>query len=120
NGGLINTLRDQTYRGAVSLGADATTASIASSDLGGGSIAFQQTVDSDVSAARGLLVKAPATEFDQAVGGTRGLSSLTTDAAGVTTLKGNVNANTVDFQDAVTLAGNVTVQKDNGGASAAS
>jgi len=68
-----------------------------------------------------LTVNATTTEFDGAVGqtATKALGSLTTDAAGTTTLKGNVNADAVDFKDVVVLGGDVvTVQKDNTGASA--
>jgi len=64
-------------------------------------VEFEATVDADAAANnRTLTVNATTTKFDANVGQGQGLASLTTDAAGTTTLQGNVNANLVDFKDA--------------------
>ncbi|MGB5939775.1 MAG: filamentous hemagglutinin N-terminal domain-containing protein [Rhodanobacter sp.] len=104
--GNITTAGAQTYRSAVTLGADATLAS-----SGNGNIGFAATVDG----AHALTVNTGgATSFGGAVGGTTALTSLATDAGGSTVLGGNVTTSGAQtYGDAVTLGGNVTLATTN-------
>src|SRR5439155_214193 len=103
------------FKGSVSLAADVT---VQKNNTGASatSVQFEKPVDG----AQALTINATTTKFDDQVGNTVALTRLTTDAAGTTTLKGNVNADTVDFKDAVSLAADLTLQKNHTGASATS
>jgi hypothetical protein len=96
NGGTVTTVGAQTYNQKVTLGAATTL-----TGSGGGNITFAKTVDG----AQSLVVNtAGTTTFGGTVGNNQPLTSLTTDAAGTTSLNGGVvNANTTDFKDDVTL-----------------
>jgi hypothetical protein len=112
----VKTLGSQTYNDAVVLQQNAVVSSSS-----GGDITFVRTIDSDPVNPFSLEVNTSGkTIFNEIIGGNGYLAKLVTDIDGRTTLKSDVNANTVDFNDPVTLAGSVTVQKDNTGASAAS
>ncbi|MFM8415820.1 MAG: beta strand repeat-containing protein, partial [Planctomycetota bacterium] len=77
NGGSVTTTGNQTYGDAVTLGADTT--------LTGVDVRFASTVDGGSA----LVVNASgATSFDAAVGATTPLASITTDAAGTTSIGG--------------------------------
>ena len=87
--------------------------------VNGTTATFEKTVNADLAGNnRTLTVNASGvTTFDGSVGNTAPLLSLTTDAAGSTTLANGgsaitINAGTVDFADAVTLADDVTIEGD--------
>ncbi len=106
----ITTQGDQTFNDAVVLNADTT--------LTGVNITFASTVDADLAANnRALTVNASGvTTFTGAVGATQELGSLTTDAAGSTVVTANVSTTgNQTFNDALTLAGDVTFASSGGG-----
>ncbi|HWE59081.1 MAG TPA: hypothetical protein VG228_05235 [Solirubrobacteraceae bacterium] len=94
----VATTGDQTYSGAVTLGADSTVTSTSS-----GSITFDSTVDG----AHGLTANTGGnTTFTGAVGGNDALASLTTQGAGSTILDGNVSTTgTQTYSGSTTLSG---------------
>jgi hypothetical protein len=75
-------------------------------------VTFDQKIDSESAAApRSLVVNASAsTAFNGAVGSAHKLSSLKTNAAGTTSLKANVTADSVDFGDPVLLGASSTIE----------
>jgi len=93
-GANVNTTGVQTYNDAVTLTGNATL------------VASAVTFNSSVDGARALTINTPgATTFGGAVGGTTALSSLTTDAAGTTSLGGNVStAGAQTYNDPLTLS----------------
>ena len=105
DGGLVRTTGDQRYQDGVTLGADAT--------LTGVNVRFTNTLNDDATPGNANLTinASGVTMFDQAVGGLRALTSLTTDAAGTTQLDGGVVRTTGDqtYQDAVTLGADVVL-----------
>ena len=95
NGGAVNTTGAQSYGDAVTLGADTT--------LGGGSVSFGSTLDSD-STVRDLTINSPgAIVFGGPVGGISHLKDLTSN--GTTTISGGVITTDEDqtYTNAVTL-----------------
>ncbi|MEO6926547.1 MAG: filamentous hemagglutinin N-terminal domain-containing protein, partial [Rhodanobacter sp.] len=105
----ITTGGDQTYNGTVTLGGNATIAS-----LNNGAIDFTSTVDG----AHKLVINTGGlTTFGSVVGGTTALASLTTDAAGTTSLNGNVSTTGAQtYNDALTLGADSTLASSAGGA----
>ncbi|MBK5962676.1 hypothetical protein CCR95_00790 [Thiocystis minor] len=72
----------------------------------GDHIDFKSTIDGP----HNLTLNTPGvTTFQGTVGGTLPLAALTTDAAGTTTLGGNVTAMAIHFNDLVTLTSEVTL-----------
>jgi uncharacterized repeat protein (TIGR01451 family) len=108
--GNVSTAGAQIYNDALTLGGDALLAS-----SGGGAI----TLGSTVNGAHNLAVNtAGMTVFGGAAGGTTALTSLSTDAAGSTTLNGNVSTTGAQvYNDAVLLGSNVTLASTNSGVS---
>ena len=105
NGGTIATTGTQTFNDNVSLGA-ATT--VSSSGVGAaGDIAFNGTVNG----AQTLAVNtAGTTSFDQLVGGTTPLTSLTTDAGGTVGLNSSITTSGVQsYGENVVLGGTVVL-----------
>ena len=102
--GVISTTGAQTFNDAVTLESSGTPVLTSS----GGIVSFQTTVDGDAD----LTVNANgATTFAGAVGGSTALTSLATDAAGTTSLGGNVTTTAAQtYNDAVTVAASLTVQ----------
>ena len=86
----------QTY-GATTIGATAT--------LTGTAVTFNSTVNADaVANARALTVDASAaTTFTGVVGGTAKLGRVSTDSSGTAVIGGNVTADTITFNDPLTL-----------------
>ncbi|MEX2219526.1 MAG: hypothetical protein WD749_12300, partial [Phycisphaerales bacterium] len=92
------------FGGSVSLSTDSTL-------TGTAAVTFNADLNSLGGVGRALTVNSPATAFNGTFGsGAAQLGSLTTDAAGVTTINtASLEANAVDFQDAVILAASTTV-----------
>jgi large repetitive protein len=85
--GNVTTVNGQTYADAVVLCADTITLT----STAAGTITFQSTVDSDAVGPRNLVVNtAGVTDFQGAIGGTRALATLTTDAPGSTQIGGGL------------------------------
>ncbi|BFI96593.1 MAG: hypothetical protein RSP_21030 [Rhodanobacter sp.] len=104
--GNVSTTGGQTYNDAVTLGGNATLTS-----TGGGAIDLASTVNGGYAL---TVDTAGVTTFGGVVGGTTQLTSLTTDAAGSTTLDGNVSTiGSQTYNDAVTLGSNVTLTTTN-------
>jgi filamentous hemagglutinin family protein len=98
NGGSVTTTGAQNYEGAAVFGA-ATT-------LTGPTVAFGGSVDG----AFALTVNAATTNFGGAVGAGTALASLTTNAAGTTTLGGDVSTTGAQtYNDAVALGANAVL-----------
>ena len=101
DGGEVQTVGDQAYQDAMTLGADAT--------LTGVNVRFTNTLNDDATPGNASLTvnASGATTFEQAVGRVQALTSLTTDAAGTTQLDGGEVWTTGDqtYQDAVILGG---------------
>ena len=73
-------------------------------------IDFASTVNSAVGEANNLTINSPSTTFNGVVGGTTPLGTLTTDAAGTTTINTSaLSAAVVDFNDAIVIAVDATV-----------
>ncbi|MGB9428303.1 MAG: hypothetical protein WCC11_00245, partial [Gammaproteobacteria bacterium] len=109
NAASITTSDDQTYGGAVTLGADTTLSS-----SGNGAIDFASTVDG----AHNLSVSTGGvTTFGAAVGSTTALTSLSSSGGGTTTLDGNVSTTGAQiYNDALTLGADVTLTSSGSGA----
>src|SRR5262249_31287272 len=107
NGGVTTAGGDQSYSGAVTLGATVTLAA------GAGNVTFSSTVDG----AYTLTVNSSGTTtFNDAVGGGVALVKLTTDAPGTTQLKATIHTTgDVPLNDLVTLAGPVAITDDSTG-----
>ena len=102
-GARVTTTGGQTYNKAVTLGANTTLIS-----TGAGDIRFVGSLDG----AYNLTVNtAGVTRFDDVVGGTSALSSLTTDAPGSVLLNGGVitTSGAQTYRDAVTLGAHTTL-----------
>ena len=108
-GANTKTTGAQSYNDAVTLGGDVALAS-----TGNGAIGFTSTVNG----AHALTVNtAGTTTFGGALGGTAALTSLTTDAAGGTTLGANVTtAGAQTYNDAMTLNTDVMLASTGNGA----
>ncbi|MBX3375928.1 MAG: filamentous hemagglutinin N-terminal domain-containing protein [Phycisphaeraceae bacterium] len=79
---------------------------------GSTSVRFGSTIDSESGEANNLIVNSPLTRFDGRIGrGTGGeLGLLQTNAAGVTTINGeSIQANILNFEDAVVLGQSVSI-----------
>ncbi|TWA72857.1 hypothetical protein FBZ82_102458 [Azospirillum brasilense] len=112
----VTTTGAQTYNDAVTLdgtystGSGAFTANAAATLAGattvnGGSVLFAGAVDG----AQALVINSKgATTFSGTVGGTTALASLTTDAAGTSSLKSVTTTGAQTYNDAVTLNGTYT------------
>ncbi|HEY1172521.1 MAG TPA: hypothetical protein VGH19_14220 [Verrucomicrobiae bacterium] len=73
-------------------------------------IDFASTVNGAVGEVNNLTINSPSTTFNGVVGGTTALGTLTTDAAGTTTINTTgVSAAVVDFNDAIVIAVSTTV-----------
>src|SRR5207237_8331045 len=82
NGGAVSTSGAQDYKDAVTVGGVAVVTTLA-----GGSVNFENTLNSVDSTPRDLVVNsAGVTTFGAVVGGTFKLQNLTTDAAGSTAI----------------------------------
>jgi len=106
-GGSVKTTGGQTFNNAVTL---STNTALDSSSSGG--ITLAGTVDASTAGGSSLTVNtAGATTFGGIVGGTRSLSSVTTDATGTTAIDGGAITTTgvQTFNDAVTLGLNTTL-----------
>lgn len=102
SGGAMATTGDQTYTGAVTLGADTT--------LAGNDISFAGRVDSDATA-RALAINTAGngtTTFGAAAGGNSALASLTTNADGATVIAGGgiTTTGSQTYNDAVIIGTN--------------
>ncbi|MHC4909076.1 MAG: beta strand repeat-containing protein, partial [Planctomycetota bacterium] len=101
NGGLMQTVGDQSYGGDVTLGANTV--------FNGGSLLFESRVDSD-GTPRNLVANSSGngvTRFGGPVGATSPLGALFTNADGVTEINDDITVTAgADFQDAVQLTGN--------------
>jgi hypothetical protein len=107
-GNTINLPRtDNILKSTGNLTIDGNTNLGANSTLIGNNITFKGTING----ANSLIVNASGiTDFQQAIGGTTALNSLTTDAAGTTQINGNITTtgsqtynDTVEIQNLVTL-----------------
>ncbi|HEY0198066.1 MAG TPA: filamentous hemagglutinin N-terminal domain-containing protein [Rhodanobacter sp.] len=108
-GGNVTTSGAQTYDDAVSLSGNATLSS-----SGNGAIDFGSTVDGSYNLS---VSTGGATSFGGAVGANTALASLTTNAAGRTTLGGNVNTSGAQtYNNAVTLGGDAALGSSGNGA----
>ncbi|MBS0206523.1 MAG: hypothetical protein JSS49_26845, partial [Planctomycetes bacterium] len=102
NGGTINATTVN-FQDDVILSADTV--------ITGSTATFAQSLNADATANnRILLVNGTSTVFQGAIGDTGVLASLTTDAAGTTSLNGGtINATTVNFQDDVILSADTII-----------
>lgn len=101
---VTSTGGDVTFGGNVVLGADVT--------FSGANVTFSGTINDDAAATQRTLTvnSAGVTTFDGAIGGTRALAALITDAGGSTLIGGNVTtAGAQTYGDAVGLTGDVTL-----------
>jgi len=115
--GNVTTTGAQAYGDAVVLCAD-----LALTSTTGGNITFHSTVDSDAVAPRALSVNtAGTTGFQGAVGQSRALSSVSTDAGGVTLIGGGLVRTTgaQSYGDAVTLTAQTVLLTTAGAATGA-
>ena len=105
----VTTTANQIFNDPVTLGVDVT--------LTGSDIGFNNTLDDDATAGNAnLQVNASGTTtFNDAVGSSQPLTSLTTDNAGTTSIGAGTVTTTGDqsFNDAVTLAADTTITGDN-------
>ncbi|HSW69737.1 MAG TPA: hypothetical protein VLI69_06265, partial [Gammaproteobacteria bacterium] len=106
--GNMTTSGTQTYNDTVNLANDSTFQSNS-----GGDVHFSSTLDG----AKVLAVNTSGVSFfGAAVGGTSALTSVTTDAAGSTSIDGNITTTGAQtFNDAAVLAGNNTLQSNSSG-----
>ncbi|WP_443751327.1 YDG domain-containing protein [Asticcacaulis solisilvae] len=106
--GNVSTTGNQTFGEALTLTGAATFKS-----TGGGAIKFSSTVNG----AYAMTVNTSgATTFSNTVGSSTALTSLTTDAAGSTTLKNTVKTTGAQtYNDAVTLTGTTTLTSNSSG-----
>jgi fibronectin-binding autotransporter adhesin len=107
NGSSITTSGTQTYNSAVTLGGDTTLAS-----TGNNAISFNNTING----AQSLTVNTTGTTtFGSSVGNTTALTSLTTNAGGITALNGGTVTTTgsQNYGDAVTLSSTTTLSTTN-------
>lgn len=100
---------NQTYTGAVTIGGAAASTVTFSSNTG--AINFTSTLNSAGGGARNVAVNtAGVTTFGGIIGGVNALGTLSTNAAGSTTLgAGTITAGGTNFGDAVTLTANTTI-----------
>ena len=106
-GGSVKTTGSQTFNDAITLSANTTLDSSS-----GGGITLAGAVDAAVSGGSSLTVNtAGTTTFGGIVGGTKTLSSVTTDAAGSTAINGGAITTTGGqaFNDPVTIGANTTL-----------
>jgi hypothetical protein len=108
-GSTINLLRtDHFLKSTGDLTIDGSTNLGANSTLTGNNVTFKGTING----ANTLTVNASGiTDFQQAIGGTTPLTSLTTDAVGSSRINGNVTTTgSQTYNDSVTLTGNSTLE----------
>ena len=94
------------------------TADVVATSTSSGNISFDSTVNATVAGSQGLTVNTSgSTTFTGAVGVTKALKSLATDATGTTNLNANVSTTgTQTFGDAVNLTQNVQISSTGVGA----
>ncbi len=113
----VTTTRVQTYNDAVTTSGNVVLKSSGAGSLG--NITFNRTVDSVSASNLGALevVTGGTTTFAQNIGQVTQLTSVTTDAAGTTSLPGFVTtAGNQNFNDPVTLTADTTLRSLAGGA----
>lgn len=109
----VNTTGDQTYSGAVTLGANTT--------LAGNDITFSSTIDSAAATLQDLTVNTSGngtTLFNGVIGGTDRLAHLVTNADGQTQINAgtiNLNGNSAIFNDPVVLLANLQINEAGAG-----
>ena len=102
--GPLTTTGTQRFADAVTLASAGGSDTVALASSGNGAITFGATIDAAAAGVQGLSVATGgATEFVAAVGASRALSALTTDAPGITTLAANVTAAAQRYGDAVAI-----------------
>jgi len=109
----VTTTGDQTYTGAVTLGANTT--------LAGNDITFSSTLDSAAATLQDLTVNTSGggtTLFNGVIGGTDRLAHLVTNADGQTQINAgtiNLNGNSAIFNDPVVLLANLQINEAGAG-----